>query len=183
MEEQEFKCSEETKRDICKIFSLKRDNVDVLMKDYKELVDTIPYQYLAHIIRTMEVYIRNLAPEWQFFRITCNPTNESNEFLKELAIATYQEFDSFDIIYDKDMNPLQKRVCIAHELGHLFLVIMKNTNYEDRHEPLSTVYGILTMLHKQQFQNKNKKHRSEQDVVADFSQMQNRLKGKPNISS
>lgn len=183
MEEREFKCSEETKHDICKAFSLKKDSVDILTDDYRNLIKTIPYQYLAHIIRTMEVYIRNLAPEWQFFRITCTPTNESNEFLKELACATYQEFDSFDIVYDKDMNPLQKRVCIAHELGHLFLVITKKRNYGDKHEPLSTLYGILTMLHKQQFQHKDKKHRSEQDVIADFSQMLNRLNGKPNISS
>lgn len=183
MVEQEFKCCEDTKHDICKTFSLKQESVDILTEDYKKLIQTIPYQYLAHIIRTMEVYIRNISPEWQFFRITCSPTNESNKFLKELACATYQKFDSFDIVYDKDMTSLQKRVCIAHELGHLFLVVMTNREYGDNHEPLSTVYGILTMLHKQQFQNKDKKHRSEQDVIADFSQMLNRLNGKPNISS
>jgi len=81
------------------------------------------------------------------------------------------------------MTPLQKRVCIAHELGHLFLEVMPNREYGDAYEPLSTVYGILTMLHKQQFQNKDKKHKSEQDVIADFSQMFNRINGKPNISS
>lgn len=183
MEEQEFKCSEDAKHHICKIFSLKKGFVDSLTDEYTNLIREIPYQYLAHIIRTMEVYIRNISEDWQFFRITCSPTNESSDFLKELACATYQKFDSFDIVYDKDMTPLQKRVCIAHELGHLFLVVMTDRDYGDNHEPLSTLYGILTMLHKQQFQNKDKKHKSEQDVIADFSQMFNRINGKPNISS
>lgn len=177
-----FSCDQKTKKDVANLFDIKETSIDKMIEDYNRLIQNIPYQYLAHIIRTMEVYIRKNIPKSDFFRITCNPTKTSNDMIKGQAIAKYAKPYSFDIIYDKDMDDLQKRVCIAHELGHLFLVIMKDREYDDKHEPLSTVYGILTMLHKQDFKNKEK-HKSDQAVLADFSLMFNKDNGKFNISS
>lgn len=181
METMCFPLTVETKKEISCKFGIREDFIDKMMEDYDRLIQNIPYQYLAHIMRTMETYIRENIPDSEFFRITCNPTKTSNDKIKMQAMANYVKPDSFDIVYDKDMNDLQKRVCIAHELGHLFLVIMKDRAYDDKHEPLSTVYGILTMLHKQACKNKEN-HKSDKDVVLDFSLMFNRNNGEFNIS-
>lgn len=171
-------------------FKIHKESILQLKDDYTKLVENVPYQYLAHIMRTMEDYIRKNVEKAEYFRITCMPTEESKDELKDLACATYQEKYSFDIVYDRNMSETRKRVCIAHELGHLWLVIQTNKNYDSTHEPLSSIYGLLIMLHKLdcQKQNSNSEARGEETeveedkLIKEFLFIMNRNDGKYNTS-
>ena len=172
-------------------FKIKKESIISLRQGYEQLIKDVPYQYLAHIMRTMEDYIRKNVKEAEYFRITCMPAEESREEIKDLACATYQEKYSFDIVYDKNMPEDRKRACIAHELGHLWLVIQTNKEYESKHEPLSSIYGFLIMLHKLDYtHDQNERHSSikqelcdsEDKLITEFLFIMNRTDGKYNTS-
>lgn len=168
---EQFSCSEPTAKMIAEQLSLKEENVLKLDKIYKKIIRDIPYQYLAHIIRTIEEYVRNIDKEAGFFRITCTPIKD-NKAIKGLAIAKYHKPYSFDISYDDSMPEIQKRVCIAHELGHLLVSIIHDRNYDRAsHEPLSTVYGILITLHKKFCSDTKKTSSSDEEIIKDFKEM------------
>ena len=176
-----FDFTDEEIKTISNRFDIKEETISTLIADYQKLIQNIPYQYLAHIIRTMETYVRKNIKDAQFFRITCEPTPESNDALKGLAGATYHERHSFDIVYDKEMDGKDKRVCIAHELGHLFLVIMQKTGYDVKHEPLSSLYGLLTMIHKLHHKkNYYDAYKSVEALINAFLLLMNRNDGKFN---
>lgn len=152
-------------------FPLKTENVASMIDMYEHLIKIIPYQYLAHIIRTIEEYVRQYVQGADFFRITCKPIKD-NKKIQGLASATYQKPYSFDIVYDDSMPEIKKRVCIAHELGHLLVSIKPDRNYNIApHEPLSSVYGILITLHKKYCKDVQKTSQSTDEIIKDFKNM------------
>ncbi len=187
-----FKCEPETLNRIYEEFKVDTKKVEMLKKYYEKMVESIPYQYLAHIIRTIEVYVRDNIEGSEDFRITCKPI--STKMLKDLAYGelshdSYKEFYSYDILYyrnekeNTELDEIQQRVCIAHELGHLLLIIMTKTDFTiSNHEPLSTVYGILITLHKLSCKDTKRTGFSQKEVMDGFVLMANRLKEKYNMS-
>lgn len=170
-----FSCPDSAIRKISEEFPLNEKNIVKISKLYEKLIDEIPYQYLAHIIRTIEEYIRTHIKGADFFRITCKPI-KNNEKIKGLASATYQKFYSFDIVYDdsgdNDESEINKRVWIAHELGHLLVSVMLDQHYNLKpHEPLSSVYGILITLHKKFCKNTERTSISDDEIINDFKKI------------
>ena len=147
---------------------------------YTTLVNSISYQYLAHIIRTLETYIRE-NKNMRLFRITCRPKNP-REQARGLAWASYRKGLSYNIYYDENASGLQRRVAIAHELGHLFYLIEFDKTMDDKHEPLSSLFGIIAMIDRQETLKDIEKHPSEDAIIQDFSLLMNRENGKVNIS-
>jgi len=177
-----FNLNNERIKNIASNFKIHTESITLLKDGYDALIKNVPYQYLAHIMRTMEDYIRKNVEKAEYFRITCMPTEESKDKLKDLACATYQKKYSFDIVYDRNMSETRKKVCIAYELGHLWLVIKTNKEYESKHEPLSSIYGLLIMLHKLDFQNQNSKTFTEEELIQEFLFIMNRNDGKYHTS-
>ncbi len=166
-----FSCSPDTLKKMSEEFSIQEESIIQISQTYEKLINNIPYQYLAHIIRTIEEYVRNKVSGAGFFRITCKPI-KNNAKVKGLASATYQKPYSFDIVYDDSMPEINKRVCIAHELGHLLVSVMFDQNYDRKpHEPLSSVYGILITLHKKYCKNTEKTKLSDEEIISDFKEM------------
>lgn len=157
-------------------------NITTVETAYKEIVEKIPYQYLAHLIRTMEMYAQEKLG-CPFFRITCSPV-EMRKVAQGLASGQYYDRTSFDIVYDSESDEMQTRVAIAHELGHLFVILLNDgQNTEDKHEPLSSLFGITAMIHKR-IDNSGKKrcHKSDEDIVKDFILLKNKDFGTYNKS-
>lgn len=50
------------------------------------------------------------------------------------------------------------------------------------HEPLSSLFGIIAMLHKFQMAHLKEYHRSEEDIIRDFKLLMNRQNGILNTS-
>lgn len=173
---------EETKSEIENKFGIPKRTIVDFEDKYEELKNGISYQYLAHIIRTLETYIRE-NKNMRLFRITCR-AKEVNEKTSGLAWASYPKNGfSYNIYYDKNADGLQKRVAIAHELGHLFYVIKFDKDMSDTHEPLSSLFGIIALIDRQETLKNIEKHHSEKDIVDDFSLLMNRENGKLNVSN
>lgn len=138
-------------------------------------------QYLAHLIRTMEIFVRNQKSK-EYFRITVTP-NDSADGIESLAWASYSgDWYSFDIYYDKKLDEIQKRIAIAHELGHLFYDVISETSEQADRETLSTVFGIAAMLHKYQCKSDAPLYASEEELVSKFKLLQNRTEDILNVS-
>jgi hypothetical protein len=185
----DFTPTEELLEKISKQFEVPLDKVKIVENFYSDFANGLKRQYLAHVIRTMEDQIRQLTGN-ELFRIICYPVDPDS---KELGIAGAQYYPGryFAIYYHPKTKEKQLRIMLAHELGHLFLVELANTQTHNSYdasymtEPISTVFGIFTILDKNQFYwNKTTpfKHNSPQEVLDDFSQLQNRQNGMLNIS-
>jgi hypothetical protein len=84
------------------------------------------------------------------------------------------------------MDEKQLRVCLAHELGHLFIIEMLNVEQPDGEapytpdyptEPVSSIFGVFTILDKNHFYQEFAKpfnHRSWEDIVKDFVFLQDK---------
>ena len=179
----DFKINDEKISFIAKKFNIKKDTVQDLYNYYKNIEETNTNQYLAHVMRSLEEYVRKVcnAP---FFRIICKASS-ANSNLNGVGCASYKENFSFCIIYDSSLSPKDARVVIAHELGHLFWTLTLKQEYNQKHEPLSSVFGVFTMLDKNDFYaNKTAlyQHHSWDEIVNDFLLLKNREDGKFNIS-
>ncbi|MDR1147616.1 MAG: hypothetical protein LBK66_03180 [Spirochaetaceae bacterium] len=154
----EFKLTLEKKQEITKDFRTDIETVNILERVYNDL--PITEQYLAHVIRAMESYIRKTTGN-QFFCIFCEPS------LNGLGVGSAQYFHEkyFVIHIDPAMAEKDLRVYLAHELGHLFIIAIVNESLaprerldvNDNAEPLSSIFGIFTMADKNDFYRNNKK--------------------------
>ncbi|MGP1602533.1 ImmA/IrrE family metallo-endopeptidase [Treponema sp.] len=185
-----FKINEEKIETIAKELKVDKDVVALLSKHYTKIQNGMKEQYLAHIIRTMEVQLQELT-ENQMFKIIVDPVPLSDTNFT--ARAQYQQGQFFWICYPSHLDDIQLRVYLAHELGHLYLVeyinnIDKTANLTEKSnmEPLSTVFGILAILDKNDFYSTISKkkllHKTWESVIDDFKQLAKKNKGLYNIS-
>ena len=174
---------------ISKQYNIPENRVRNIQTLYNDLVSDMSHQYLAHIIRTMEGRLKKVSNN-PMFHIVCSPIDKSS---KELGIARAQYYKNryFAIYYHPNTNEKQLRVLLAHELGHLFLIETVNSMFDEQYneksivEPTSTIFGIFAILDKNDFYyNKTAsfKHKSPDEVLADFYLLHNRDKNILNIS-
>ncbi|MGL4981631.1 MAG: hypothetical protein ACRC4W_02020 [Treponemataceae bacterium] len=170
-----FTIDEKIKEEISKTFSINKDSIDEIEKAYKELSAKIPDQYLAHMVRVMEQKIRETTDN-PFFQIHLEPMTDDTKLTK-VCCATHQPKCYFTIAFPKNLEKKQLRICIAHELGHLYLVELANATTdtqrtkESNMEPVSTIFAFFAIMDKNQFYEKNiknLKHRDKEETLADF---------------
>jgi hypothetical protein len=185
----DFTATDEIVAKIAAQFNAPEEIVKGLRGFYQQFAVDMKRQYLAHVIRTMEERLRIVSGN-EMFRIVCSPVDES---AKELGIAGahYYKGRYFTVFYHPKTDEKQLRVLLAHELGHLFLLEFVNStqgrdyNEKTMMEPLSTILGIFTILDKNEFyHNKTApfRHKSPEDVLDDFSLLQNRNRNQLNVS-
>lgn len=182
----EFKLTPKRKQEIAEAFSTDREIVTILEKVHNDLA--ITEQYLAHVIRAMESYMRKITGN-QFFCIFCEPS------LDGLGMGSAQYFHEpfFVIHFDRTMAVKDLRVYLAHELGHLFIIVIVNDkraprarlNINDNAEPLSSLFGILTMADKNNFyrniKNSTWNHRSWDEMAEAFLSLKAKNESPPKI--
>jgi hypothetical protein len=178
MPNDEFKITAEKKKTIADSFKIKLDNVEDLYSCYSVLIDTIKGQYLAHIMHSMEIYFRKKL-QYRYFIISCEPYRATLTGQKKSS-AHYFQGQGFVINYDKSLPEKQARVHIAHELGHLFLIALKDISakdkrfnmYEGTTEPLSSILGIFTLSDKNDHYSNAESfgynHANWEEVLNDF---------------
>lgn len=166
---------------IAREFSTNSSAIEACADSYNKILSQSPYEYLAHLIRTMEIFVRNQKNK-EYFRITVTPNNSSGE-IESLAWASYSgDWYSFDIYYDEKLDEIQKRVAIAHELGHLFYDVISERAEQSKKETLSTLFGIAAMLHKYQCKSDAPLYSSEEDLVEKFKLLNDRSNDILNMS-
>lgn len=142
-------------------FSIEENNCKKLFELYENSVSkSIKAQYLAHIIRSLELSMRKMTGN-KLFAINCVPMPKGS--IIRNAQGRYNEGLCFIVYFNEDLQEQEKRNAIAHELGHLFMVAFANqqfkTNkrlnkmYGDGHdmEPLASLFGVFAMAAKNQF--------------------------------
>jgi Zn-dependent peptidase ImmA (M78 family) len=175
----DFSVSSKVIADISQQFSIPQKTVGQLHSFFNSVTKGIKGQYLAHIIRTMEEELRRF-PGNEMFQIVCAPVDAQGQQFG-IAGSHYYKQRYFSIFYHPQTDDKQLRIMLAHELGHLFLVAYLNEkqntdkyNEKSLTEPLSTIFGIFTVLDKNDFYH-NKiapfKHHSVQDVLNDFNRL------------
>jgi hypothetical protein len=182
----EFEITDEKLNAISQCFSVEQDTVKLVHKIFLKVISGVKNQYLAHIIRCMEAYVRNETKN-PFFQINCFPLDPNSPVLN-VGCAQYFPKRYFTIFFHPRMDEKQLRVCLAHELGHLFMIELVNDkknsgeellNAKTLTEPLSSIFGIFTIMDKNDFyENRGKKlnHNSCEDIVQDFVHLQEKVK-------
>jgi Zn-dependent peptidase ImmA (M78 family) len=185
----DFTVTDEIVSQIAVQYNTTEKEVETIRRFYKKFANDMKRQYLAHVIRTMEERLRQISGN-EMFRIVCSPVDETSKILG-IAGAQYFKNRYFAIYYHPKTEEKQLRVLLAHELGHLFLIELVNSKFDQRYdektkiEPLATIFGIFTIFDKNEFyHNKTApfKHKSPEEILSDFSLLRNRDNDILNIS-
>ena len=185
----DFKVTKEVVGQISGMFNVPEQKVKNFHLIWQSISGSMKKQYLAHVIRTMEDAIRDV-PGNEMFRIICAPVDKDSRNIG-IASSHYYKGRFFAIYYHPQTDEKQLRVMLAHELGHLFLVELANshlgTDYNEKTqiEPASTILGIFTILDKNEFYHNSTapfKHKTLDEVLADFQLLHNRKHGVINLS-
>jgi len=191
---EEFKIDDVKLKDIIKNFQIDEVNVKKIYNAYLEFSSYLKKQYLAHVMRGIESYIREHVKDYRFI-VVCEPykDNVSNQ---KPAISAYfttrssirSEYrSSFVIHYDKKLheqgNEKILRDYIAHEIGHLLLRKLNkgllehwdSTNADPFDEKCSSIFGIFAMSEKNYFYDNCKtlvqNHNNWQELFEHFQKI------------
>lgn len=172
-----FKFTENVKNEICAKINVSEKAVDIIHKLYGDFSEKMKSQYLAHLIRTVEEKLRE-KPGYSNFIIQCKPFAFDNDKIKKYGSAQYFEEQQFYcIFYSPKLEEKLIRVIIAHELGHLILeTYREQIGSGETTEPLSSVFGILAILEKNEFYSSEANHflhENYQAIINDFSNISN----------
>lgn len=172
-----FEFTENVKKEICAKINVSEAAVDILRKLYDDFSEKMKSQYLAHLIRTVEEKLRE-KPEYSKFIIQCKPFVSDNDKIMKYGSAQYFKDEQFYcIFYSSKLEEKLIRVIIAHELGHLILeTYREQIDSNETTEPLSSVFGILAILGKNEFYSEETNHflhENYQEIISDFSNISN----------
>ena len=166
-------------------FHVEKEYVERAYKMFLSVIDGLKNQYLAHIIRCMEVYIRKETKN-PMFQINTFPITSDPPVLN-VGCAQYYPKRYFSVFFDPRMEEKQLRVCLSHELGHLFIIELLNNKRTDNSasldektltEPLSSIFGVFTMMDKNHFYMESAQklnHISFKELIEDFIHLQKRI--------
>jgi len=174
----EFEITDDKLMTISQRFNVNIDTVKLVYNVFTRVISGVKNQYLAHIIRCMELYIRKETNN-PFFQINSFPLDANSPILN-VGCAQYFPKQYFTIFFHPRMDEKQLRVCLAHELGHLFLIEMVNErknegdillNSNALTEPLSSIFGIFTIFDKNDFyrdRGRKLNHKAWEDIYRRF---------------
>lgn len=147
------KMDEKTTKRIAEEFNITEDSVSEMVVLYEKIKEDIQGQYLAHLVRALEASMRILTKN-ELFRVIVCPAS-LNDIKMGKSKAVYTKNCLFRIGYPKEWDDKKKRVYIAHELGHLYLLSQKQKTgirrFDDQTEPLATIFGMLAILDRDEF--------------------------------
>jgi len=181
----DFEVTEDKLKAISEQFEVKIDTVRNVHRIFTRVLSEVKHQYLAHIIRCMETYFRKQTGN-PMFQINCYPLDPESPLIN-VGCAQYFPKKFFTVFFHPKMEEIQLRVCLAHELGHLFLIELLNelrTETDEVYdaktltEPLSSIFGVFTIMDKNDFyeaHGRKLNHHSWEKIVQDFAFLQNRV--------
>jgi len=177
----EFVITDERLSRIAKEFRLPQESVEKLHAEFEVLKKQIKDHYLAHISRVLEVYFKEKTGNREFF-IECKPFR-INAPGQRGAVSIYHRFHRFSINYDSTLSERERRINIAHELGHLYLLARYyaetgkecEPKFEETTEPLSSIFGLFTISDKNHFYenliDSGRNHNDWQSILDDFKKL------------
>ena len=177
----EFFITEERIVLIAKSFGVREDDVKKLYNEFSALESQIKDHYLAHISRILEVYFKSKTGNREFY-IECKPFR-INASGQRGAISFYTRFHKFSIFYDSTLPEKERRINIAHELGHLYLLARyyaetgkdHKPKFDQTTDPLSSIFGLFIITDKNHFYEtlatSGRYHDNWQSILDDFKKL------------
>ena len=161
---------------IAESLGVDKTQVDEFFSLFKEFYKTVGLQHLAHVIRAMELLIREKDNN-PLFRIEWKPMPKSETTKIAVSLRWRNKYGivvPHELVNEHDLVKL--RVHVAHELGHLFYITCYPKNNGDRalSQKMANVFGVFTMLERNEFyKEKSPKmcHDTWPDVISDFMQL------------
>lgn len=168
-----------SEEDIDKISNTLKIDINVvnnIINDFDNILQPVIQQnYLSHLVSSIETIINEKIKEKLHNELV--KTNRTEEeikqklylidtkyfrvfpiLLKPFPIKNKKKALSYDIktggaiiLYDITIKDIQKRLLIAHELGHLYLKYVSTIKDKKELEKIVTVFGILAILDKDDF--------------------------------
>ncbi len=168
-------------------FNIETESIKILIDDFnKNIKEKISLEFLSHMVSALEKMAREVTGT-DLFVIELKPHPEKKKEFSNIFSSKYSPKRFFTIYYPEDMEPKQKRVGIAHELGHLYLLLLlEHSDIINGDEALCSIFSIITIADRCQFYKKESKkyiHSSIQSIIKDMSLLHNTKQGKYNISN
>ena len=149
MKKQDFNITGEIKNKIKKELHIGNE-YDFIFDYYNDKVRrSIKGSYLAHYIRSLEQQLKEYTKN-PFFSIIVKPLPVDSKNLN-VGVGRYYDKRYATIYYHPEMDEIQLRDCLAHEIGHIFIYtllsdILKSDLKSYNTEPLAPLIGILFIL-------------------------------------
>lgn len=155
--------------------NLNKKYINYIINDFNNILQpVIEKNYLSHLISAIENIINDKIKEKLKLRIEKEEEESKIKELLRLIEAKYfrlfpillkpfpnvtkKNALSFDIktggaiiLYNNTLEDKQKRLLIAHELGHLYIKYVSDKNTKKELEKIVTAFSILAILDKDDF--------------------------------
>ncbi|MDR2552705.1 MAG: ImmA/IrrE family metallo-endopeptidase [Treponema sp.] len=145
-----FQLDDNQIRVISERFGLPPVNVRQIYNEYNEKINSLmAKQYLGHSIRAMEQFVYAEKGK-RSFHVRCMD-------LPGCRVPVYIDFISYFLVcYPPDLNEMEVRMAIAHELGHLFFNTKERQNAYDegtkeKLEAVANVFGYFLLMGRNTF--------------------------------
>jgi len=138
---------------------------------FKEFYKTVRLQHLAHVIRALELRIREKEKN-PSFRIEWKPMPNGDAIKSAVGLKWPGKYGI--VIPQELVNDLKKlRVHIAHELGHLYFSALhpENNDNKELNQDMANIFGAFAMLERSDFYKEKAPlmcSENWEDVIKDF---------------
>jgi hypothetical protein len=147
---------------ISSALGLSEDDIKLIHKTYNSKINGhMEGQYLAHVIRAVEQFVAEERGK-KSFRVICKAVDGQTGIYLDYSdhpnVPKGEE--RFIIGYPKSYDSRQIRMCVAHELGHLFFGIEQRKgmfpNDIKTMEAVANVFGLLLIFGRNALYTKKK---------------------------
>ena len=165
----EFKITKDKFSLIAKKLKVKEDELQKFLPSFDKFYKIVGLQHLAHLMRAMELYVREATGNPVFRIVWCEMTDQ-----KVTSAVSFEWEDKYGIVIPADLeNDLrQLRIYVAHELGHLFFSIQRPENDDKKtHQDMANIFGVFAMLERNDFYQEKAPgiiHHTCEEVIDDF---------------
>lgn len=174
--------SKEDIKNISNSLNLKESEINNIVNDFEEILQpVITKNYLSHLVSAIEDIINEKAKKelenrinnekdgdkrkelltlmsakhYRLFPILVKPFPIPNKHKARIYIFTKSGVGAGAIIlYDDSLKDKEKRLLIAHELGHLYIKYVSSKKTKSELEKIVTAFSILSIIDKDDFYNK-----------------------------
>jgi hypothetical protein len=165
----DFKITKDKFSLIAKKLQVKKTELQKFLPSFNKFYKIVSLQHLAHLMRAMELYVREVTGCPAFRIVWCKMSAR-----KVTSAVSFEWKDKYGIVVpaglEKNLRDL--RVYVAHELGHLFYSIQHPENDDIKsHQDMANIFGVFAMLERNDFYKEKAPgiiHKTCEDVINDF---------------
>jgi len=165
----DFKITQDKFPLIAEKLGVEEDELKKFLPSFNKFYKKVSLQHLAHLMRAMELYVREETNNPTFRIVWCNMSGQN-----VTSAVSFKWKDKYGIVIPAELEENLKdlRAHVAHELGHLFYSIQRPENEDKKtHQDMANIFGVFAMLERNYFYQEKApkiKHNTSEEVIDDF---------------